>query len=204
MISSPAQSTRPAVYDRGDVAGTMQYGNDLNRRSIGHIDDHLLAYRPEPDLRRQQVFPGVTEPRLFREQTKGGDKTNHHSPRGVGTVTGDMVANLAQICLNMPAEDIPAHRGASSAIRRAMTSSPSTASPEFTDATRSAMAARNSATCLSRTFVSGDKTFYVLAYRNTLGLRPAFELRFNLTRQIDCHYRLLIQVSRKVCDRRHL
>src|SRR5450755_794041 len=113
---------------------------------------------PEANRRLQQVPARATRFGLFGEKAECVDETNHHPAGGIGADFlmrwGDAIANFAQIAFNAATRVVPDHCGGSSAIRQAMTSSPSADSPASSDAIRSAIAALNTETCVRRRFVS--------------------------------------------------
>ena len=96
----------------------------------------------------------MAQHRLFGEEAECGDEANHHPAGGVRAVTGDVIANLPRIPFDVTAEDVSAQREGRSAIRRAITSSPSALSPAFSDAIRSAIAVPNSEICARLRLVS--------------------------------------------------
>src|SRR5436190_208416 len=113
----------------------------------------------------------MTKLRTLCQQPKRFYKASHQPPRGFRTVPAGVVADLSKIAVIENAEEESAHRRldcgsdeSSSAMSRAMTTSPSTCSPPSSDCKRSSMACRNSNSCSRRESDSQLVTRYAAVY----------------------------------------
>ena len=124
----------------------MNHRQNFNRIVLRKVQNQTFACRPEPNRRRKEVLSRVTKLRMPGKQSKSVYKTDQYSAGGNGTIGGDAIANHPEIALYIPTKSVASHAYLSSAIRRAITSSPSTSAPASLEIIRSAIPALNSET----------------------------------------------------------
>lgn len=140
-------SSQAGIDHNRYVPRPMNHGDDLDRLLFREVDNEIGPNGPEAERRHRPVCAHMPEFWLALEQAKCSGKADHQPSRRFRAVLADVIAYLAQITLNVAAKKEAAHLvtrdgsgTSSSAMSRSITFSPSTLSPESSEARRSSIA----------------------------------------------------------------